>query len=185
MEADDPGWVPPGVDATRANPARVYDYWLGGSHNFPVDQEVGRAIEAVEPNAGVFARANRAFIGRAVRFMAAAGIRQFLDIGSGIPTVAHVHEVAQQAAPGSRVVYVDVDPIAIAHSRATLAGTPDAIIVSGDLRHPDEILAGEDVRRLIDFGCSSSEGTSEELHPKPFPARSRLVGSAEREPDFR
>ena len=151
MEADDPGWVPPGVDTTRANPARVYDYWLGGSHNFPVDQEVGRAIEAVEPNAGVFARANRAFIGRAVRFMAAAGIRQFLDIGSGIPTVAHVHEVAQQAAPGSRVVYVDVDPIAIAHSRAILAGTQDATVVSGDLRQPEEILASEDVRRLIDF----------------------------------
>src|ERR1700691_270832 len=145
MEAGDQGWVPPGVDTTRANPARVYDYWLGGSHNFPVDQDAGRAIEAVEPDAGLFARAGRAFIGRAVRFLAAAGIRQFLDIGSGIPTVAHVHEVAQQAAPGAGVVYVDVDPVAIAHSKAILAANPDATIVSGDLRHPGEILASDDV----------------------------------------
>src|ERR1700755_2110699 len=103
------GWVPTGVDTRRANPARVYDYWLGGTHNFLADQDLARAMAAVEPNIRDGARANRAFIGRALRHMAASGVRQFLDIGSGIPTQANVHEIAQQAAPGSRVVYVDVD----------------------------------------------------------------------------
>jgi hypothetical protein len=149
--ADQPDWVPPGVDTQRANVARVYDYWLGGSHNFLADQDVARAIAAVEPNVRIFARANRAFLGRAVRHVAAAGIRQFLDIGSGIPTEGNVHEVAQQAAPGSRVAYVDIDPVAIAHSKAILAGNPDAAIVDADLREPEKILAHEDVRRLIDF----------------------------------
>ena len=122
--ADQPDWVPPGIDTQRANVARVYDYWLGGSHNFLADQDVARAIAAIEPNVRMFAQANRAFLGRAVRHMAAAGIRQFLDIGSGIPTEGNVHEVAQQSAPGSRVVYADIDPVAIAHSRAILAGNP-------------------------------------------------------------
>ena len=149
--ADQPDWVPPGVDTQRANAARVYDYCLGGSHNFLADQDVARALAAVEPNVRIFAQANRAFLGRAVRHVAAAGIRQFLDIGSGIPTEGNVHEVAQQAAPGSRVVYVDIDPVAIAHSKAILAGNPDATIVDADLREPEKILAHEDVRRLIDF----------------------------------
>jgi hypothetical protein len=87
------------VDPRRANTARVYDYWLGGSHNFLADQDLGRAMAAIEPNVRAITRANRAFLGRAVRFLAANGIRQFLDIGSGIPTQANVHEVAQQAAP--------------------------------------------------------------------------------------
>src|ERR1700727_348969 len=124
--AGEPDWVPPDVDTKRANVARVDDYWVGGSPNFLPDQDLARAIVAVEPNIRAMARANRAFLGRAVRFLAAAGIRQFLDIGSGIPTVAHVHEVAQQAAPGSRVVYIDVDPIAIAHSKSILSANPDA-----------------------------------------------------------
>jgi S-adenosyl methyltransferase len=149
--AGEPDWVPPGVDVKRANPARVYDYLVGGSHNFLADQDLGRAIAAVEPNARVFARANRAFLGRAVRFLAGAGIRQFLDIGSGIPTQGNVHEVAQRAAPGARVGYVDVDPVAIAHSKAILAGNQDAAIVEGDLRDPEKILAHDGTRRLIDF----------------------------------
>ena len=114
--ASEPNWIPPGVDTKRANVARVYDYMLGGTHNFAADQAVGRMITAVEPNARGIGRANRAFLGRAVRFLAASGIRQFLDIGSGIPTEGNVHEVAEQAAPGSRVVYADIDPVAIAHS---------------------------------------------------------------------
>jgi O-methyltransferase involved in polyketide biosynthesis len=150
--ADQPDWVPPGIDTQRANAARVYDYWLGGSHNFLADQDVARAIAAVEPNVRMFAQANRAFLGRAVRCAAAAGIRQFLDIGSGIPTEGNVHEVAQRAAPGARVVYVDIDPVAIAHSKAILAGHPDATIVDADLREPEKILAHGGVRRLIDFG---------------------------------
>jgi SAM-dependent methyltransferase len=149
--AGEPGWIPPGVDVKRANTARVYDYWLGGSHNFLADQDLGRAITAVEPNARAGARANRAFLGRAVRFLAAAGIGQFLDIGSGIPTQGNVHEVAQQASPGARVAYADVDPVAIAHSKAILAGNENAAIIDADLRDPEHILADPAVRRLIDF----------------------------------
>jgi len=150
--AGEPDWVPPEVDTRRANVARVYDYWLGGSHNFLADQDVARAIAAVEPNVREFARANRAFLGRAVRFLCAAGIRQFLDIGSGIPTQGNVHEVAQQADPGARVVYADIDQVAIAHSKALLAGNQNATIIEGDLRDPEKILADEGTRRLIDFG---------------------------------
>jgi S-adenosyl methyltransferase len=151
--ADDLSWAPPGVDTQRANVARVYDYLLGGSHNFLADQDVARAIAAVDPSVRMLARANRDFLGRAVRFLAAAGIRQFLDIGSGIPTEGNVHEVAQQAAPGARVVYAEIDPVAIAHSKALLAGNEDAAIIEADLREPGKILAHEATLRLIDTGC--------------------------------
>jgi SAM-dependent methyltransferase len=146
-----PDWVPPGIDTQRANVARVYDYLLGGTHNFLADQDVGRMIAAVEPNARAIGQANRAFLGRAVRLLAGAGIRQFLDIGSGIPTQGNVHEVAQRADPGARVVYVDVDPVAIAHSKAILAGNQNAAIIDADLRDPDKILTHDISRRLIDF----------------------------------
>jgi SAM-dependent methyltransferase len=148
---DDLSWVPPGVDTKRANVARVYDYWLGGSHNFLADQDVARAIIAVEPNVREGSRANRAFLGRAVRFLAASGIRQFLDIGSGIPTERNVHEIAQQASPGAHVVYADIDQVAVAHSRAILAGNPDAAVIEADLREPQKILVSDTVRGLIDF----------------------------------
>jgi hypothetical protein len=150
--AGQPDWVPPGVDTKRANVARVYDYWLGGSHNFLADQDVARAIVAVEPKMREIAQANRQFLGRAVRYLAAAGVRQFLDIGSGIPTEGNVHEVAQQADPAARVVYADIDPVAIAHSKVILAGHENATIIQADLREPEKILASDDVRRLIDFG---------------------------------
>ncbi|MGH3069633.1 MAG: SAM-dependent methyltransferase [Streptosporangiaceae bacterium] len=150
--AGEPSWAPPGVDTRRANVARVYDYWLGGSHNFLADQDLGRSIAAVDPNIRDFARANRAFLGRAVRFLSAAGISQFLDIGSGIPTQGNVHEVAQQANPGARVAYADIDPVAIAHSKAILAGHENTAIIEADLREPDKILAHPATRRLIDFG---------------------------------
>jgi hypothetical protein len=149
--SDQPSWVPPGVDTKRANVARVYDYLLGGSHNFLADQDVGRMVVALEPNARAIGQANRAFLGRAVRFLAAAGIRQFLDIGSGIPTEGNVHEVAQQAAPGARVVYADIDPVAIAHSKAILAGQPDATVIEGDLREPEKILSRAAARGALDL----------------------------------
>jgi hypothetical protein len=114
---------------------------------------VGRALAAVEPEVRAIARANRAFLGRAVRFLGAAGIGQFLDIGSGIPTQGNVHEVAQQANPGARVVYADIDPVAIAHSRTILAERENAAIIEGDLREPEKILAHDDTRRLIDFSA--------------------------------
>jgi S-adenosyl methyltransferase len=146
-----PDWVPPGVDTGKANIARVYDYWLGGSHNFRVDQDAARAMIAIEPNTRAIMRANRAFLGRAVRFLAAgAGIRQFLDIGSGIPTEQNVHQVAQDAAPGARVVYVDNDEVAVAHSRLMLDDNPDAAVVQADLREPAKILA-DPATQLLDF----------------------------------
>jgi len=151
MRSGDADWVPPGVDTRRANVARVYDYLLGGTHNFLADQDVGRAIVAVEPNSWAIGQANRAFLGRAVRYLAGNGIRQFLDIGSGIPTQSNVHEVAQDAAPGARVVYADIDPVAIAHSNAILADNPDATIIEADLREPATALDRAASTGLIDF----------------------------------
>lgn len=148
----EPGWVPPGIDTSKANIARVYDYWLGGNHNFRADQDAARSLTALEPNARVIVRANRAFLGRAVRFLAReAGIRQFLDIGAGIPTEQNVHEVAQGAAPGARVVYVDNDEVAVAHSRLMLQDNPDATIIQADLREPGKILADPETQLLLDF----------------------------------
>ncbi len=149
---EESGWVPPGIDTSKANIARVYDWWLGGDHNFLADQDAARAMIAVEPNTRGVMRANRAFIGRAVRFLAGqAGIRQFLDIGSGIPTQNNVHQVAQATAPGSRVVYVDNDEVAVAHSRLLLDDNPDAAIIQADLREPDKILAAPETQLLLDF----------------------------------
>jgi SAM-dependent methyltransferase len=148
----EPGWVPPGIDTTKANIARVYDYWLGGSHNFESDQAAARTVIALDPNIRTTMRANRAFLGRAVRFLTAeAGIRQFLDIGSGIPTEQNVHQVAQHTAPGSRVVYVDNDEVAVAHSRLMLEDNPDATIIHADLREPDKILADPETQLLLDL----------------------------------
>jgi hypothetical protein len=148
----EPGWVPPGTDTTKANIARVYDWWLGGNHNFLADQDAARTMIAVEPNTRAVMRANRAFLGRAVRFLAGeAGIRQFLDIGSGIPTQQNVHQVAQATAPGSRVVYVDNDEVAVAHSRLLLEDNPDAASIRADLREPGKILTAPETRSLIDF----------------------------------
>jgi hypothetical protein len=151
MVAGEPDWVPPGVDTKRANIARIYDYLLGGSHNFLADQDVGRVIAAVEPNARAIGRANRAFLGRAVRFASGAGITQFLDIGSGIPTQGNVHEVAQQANAQARVLYADLDPVAIAHSKALLEGNPNAAIMDADLREPEKVLAQLPATGLIDL----------------------------------
>jgi SAM-dependent methyltransferase len=147
----EPESVPAGIDTSKANIARVYDYWLGGSNNFRADQDAARAMIAVEPNIRAIARANRAFLGRAVRFLADAGIRQFLDIGSGIPTGQNVHEVAQKAAPGSRVVYADIDEVAVAHSRLLLEDNPDAAAIQADLGEPRAILGAPETQLLIDF----------------------------------
>jgi hypothetical protein len=165
----EPGWVPPGVETRRANAARVYDYWLGGTHNFLAGQDVARAIAAVEPTAPLIGRANRAFIGRAVRFLAANGIRQFLDIGSGMPTQGNVHEVAQQADPGARVAYIDVDPVVVAHSKALLAGNENAAIIEADLREPGAILDHAVTRRLIDPAQPTGLLLVSILHSSPTP----------------
>ena len=148
----EPGWVPPGIDTGKANIARVYDYWLGGSNNFRADQDAARTMIAIEPNIRAIARANRAFLCRAVRFLATeAGIRQFIDIGSGIPTGRNVHEVAQEAAPGSRVVYADIDEVAVAHSRLLLKDNADTAVIQADVREPDSILTAPETQLLIDL----------------------------------
>jgi S-adenosyl methyltransferase len=138
-------------DAPKAaTAARIYDYFLGGTHNFPADREAAQALLQAAPVAGDVARANRAFLRRAVRFLVDSGIRQFLDIGSGIPTAGNVHEVAQ-ALPDARVVYVDIDPVAVAESLEILEGNEGATAIRGDLRDPHAILNHPDVQRLIDF----------------------------------
>jgi trans-aconitate methyltransferase len=134
---------PPDIDTSVAHQARVYDYLLGGKDNFAADRAVGEKIRQAQPNAAVGVRANRAFLGRAVRFLAEAGIRQFLDIGTGIPSVDNTHEVAQGVAPESRVVYVDNDPIVLAHARALLTSAPEGrtAYLDADANDPDTILA--------------------------------------------
>lgn len=148
---DRPGWAPEGIDLTRPSSARLYDYFLGGAHNFAVDRELAKQIVAITPSVGEAMRANRSFLRRAVRHLVEQGVRQFLDIGSGIPTVGNVHEVAQQAAPDSRVVYVDRDPVAVAHSRAILQGNDRAAVLQLDLREPERIVTKAQQTGLIDF----------------------------------
>jgi SAM-dependent methyltransferase len=144
-------WVPRGVALDLPSAARVYDYLLGGGHNFEADRALAERLESVLP-ARDMARLNRAFLGRVVDFLAHAGIRQFLDLGSGIPTVGNVHEVAQRVRPDSRVVYVDYEPVAVAHSEMLLRDNQNAGIVQADLRKPEEILHARVTRRLLDFG---------------------------------
>jgi hypothetical protein len=144
---------PAEIDTTVAHPARVYDYWLGGKDNFAADREAAERVLAVAPGLRFRVQAGRAFLARAVRFLATeCGIRQFLDIGTGIPSANNTHEVAQAAAPSSRIVYVDNDPIVLAHARALLTSTPEGATayLEADLREPDTILAA--ARQTLDFG---------------------------------
>jgi len=147
-----PDWAPDGVDTSVPNSARVYDYALGGYHNFAVDREFADQAVAAWPGIIRVAYANRAYLGRVTEWLVDAGIRQFLDIGSGIPTLGNVHEVAQAIAPETRVMYVDIDEVAVMHSEAILAGNPRAGAVQGDLRKPQQILADPKVQELLDFG---------------------------------
>jgi SAM-dependent methyltransferase len=148
---DRPSWAPTGIDLNVPSVSRIYDYFLGGSHNFEVDREAARKAMKALPGIPKISQANRAVMRRAVRFAVDRGITQFLDIGSGIPTFGNVHEVAQAARPGARVVYVDNDPVAIAHSRAVLQDTPDADIAAADLRDPRSILEAPETRRMLDL----------------------------------
>jgi SAM-dependent methyltransferase len=146
-----PEWVPPDVDVDKPSVARIYDYLLGGSHNFAADRDVARAAMAAMPDVTVQAQANRAFLHRAVRYLVDVGVGQFLDLGSGIPTLGNVHEIAQRVAPDAAVVYVDVDPIAVAHSRHILAGNRRTAVIHADLRHPHRVLADESLRQVLDL----------------------------------
>ena len=148
--------TPPQLDTGVAHVARVYDYWLGGKDNYQVNRDAGdQALEAY-PDLVFSVRANRAFLGRAVRYLAAeAGIRQFLDIGTGIPTANNTHQVAQSVTPPARVVYVDNDPMVLAHARALLVSSPEGqtAYVNCDLRDPGRIWTRRD-------GCLTSPGRS-------------------------
>ena len=145
-------WVPPEVDPHKPSVARIYDFLLGGAHNFDVDRQMVDKLLAVQPNVRQIALRNRAFLRRSVRFLLEQGIRQFLDLGSGIPTVGNVHEIAQSEIPGTRVVYVDYEPVAVAHSQLLLRDNPDADIVFADVTNPDDVLGASATRRLLDFG---------------------------------
>ncbi|MEU0880265.1 SAM-dependent methyltransferase [Lentzea sp. NPDC005914] len=149
--SSDLGWVPPGVDTTVPSPARVYDYWLGGGHNFAPDRVLAERILQIMPGVRDAARLNRSFLRRAALHMVERGVRQFLDIGSGIPTVGNLHEIVQAEAPDARVVYVDRDEVAVAHSELILAGNGNTDVVQADLRDLDAIFDADPVRKLIDL----------------------------------
>jgi O-methyltransferase involved in polyketide biosynthesis len=146
------GQAPSRIDTTVAHNARVWDYWLGGKDNFAVDRQVGDQVREMFPVIIDVARANRHFLGQVVRFLAGeAGIRQFIDIGTGLPTASNTHQVAQAIAPESRIVYVDNDPLVLVHARALLTGSSEGVTdyVEADVHHPDAILAG--ASRTLDF----------------------------------
>lgn len=148
-----PGFAPSEIDTSRPHPARMYDYYLGGKNNYLVDREAAAAVLRAVPEVRDIARGNRAFLQRAVRYLVGeAGIRQIIDIGTGIPTAGNVHEVARQIAPDVRVAYVDNDPIVHVHANALLTGQGNTSIVLGDLRDPGAILAHAKLRELIDPG---------------------------------
>jgi S-adenosyl methyltransferase len=139
------------VDGEKPNIARMYDYFLGGSHNFAADREAAERAAAALPRIRPLLRHNRAFLGRCVRALLAEGVDQFLDLGSGIPTVGNVHQVAQALNPGAKVAYVDFDAVAVAHSRHLLDANPNATAVQADLREPATILDDPGITKLLDF----------------------------------
>jgi SAM-dependent methyltransferase len=141
----------PAFDVTVPNAARIYDFMLGGKDHFQADRDAAAKVLQVLPGSAQACRANRDFLQRAVRYLAAAGIRQYIDIGSGLPTVGNVHQVAQEADPSARIAYVDYDPIVLAHARALLEISPAVVVIPGDLRKPGDILAHPGLTRLIDF----------------------------------
>ena len=152
-DADHSGPPPSRVDVRKAHPGRRYDYWLGGKDNFAADRRSGDAVESVVPTIRLSIIENRRFLQRAVRFLVEAGIGQFLDIGSGMPTDANTHEVAQAIAPRSRVVYVDNDPIVVSHARALMRSSPQGRTdyIEADLRAPQDILQSPQLRATLDM----------------------------------
>jgi hypothetical protein len=152
MRMETPTWLLDNTPPDTPNAARMYDYFLGGYHNFAIDRRAAAQAIAIYPEFPLVMQANRAFLRRAVQFLVAQGIEQFLDIGSGIPTVGNVHEVVQASNPTARVVYVDHDPIAVAHSTAILGDNPRATIIQADARQPEQILGHPQTRHLLDSG---------------------------------
>jgi hypothetical protein len=139
------------IDLSVPSAARAYDYFLDGAHNFAVDRAFGDQVRRIAPSVPAVAKLNRSFLHRVVRFCLDQGVRQFLDLGSGIPTVGNVHEIAQRVDPACRVLYVDYEPVAYAHARQLLADNPCAAIVQADIRDTATVLEHPETRRLIDF----------------------------------
>ncbi|TCC03625.1 SAM-dependent methyltransferase [Kribbella soli] len=147
-----PSSIPVGVDTSRASIARVYDAFLGGKDNFEVDREVLRGVQAAAPQAQDLAWSNRNFLIRACRFLAGqAGITQYLDCGSGLPTAENTHQVVQRIQPEAKVLYIDNDPVVLAHGRALLEENENTLFVSADIFDPDEVLSKPEVREFLDF----------------------------------
>lgn len=144
-------WKPPDVDMENASAARMYDWYLGGSHNTEVDRIKAEEVLRAQPEARKAARHNRSFLRRAVEYGLTRGIQQFLDLGSGLPTAGNVHEIAQRAVPDARVVYVDNEPVAVAHSLDLLRDNQHATCVREDIRRPNSVLHHPETKRLIDF----------------------------------
>ncbi|SDP83688.1 S-adenosyl methyltransferase [Lentzea jiangxiensis] len=146
-----PNWAPGDIDLERPSIARVYDHWLGGAHNFAADRAVAEEVLRTMPELRAVVLGHRAFLRRVVRHLLGRGVRQFLDLGSGIPTVGNVHEIAQAADPGARVVYVDLDPVAVAHSRSLLEGDGHVGVLQADVRDPLGVLSSPEVGKQLDF----------------------------------
>jgi hypothetical protein len=144
-------WIPDDLPLEKPSPARIYDSVLGGYHNFEQDRVVAARLTSLYPDLALAAQANRGFLRRAVQFLVEDGCDQFLDLGSGLPTVGNVHEVAQAANAEAHVVYVDIDPVAVAHGRVILADDPNTVAIQGDIRQPVLILEDEGVRALLDL----------------------------------
>jgi hypothetical protein len=151
MTTEDLSWVPSDVDVSKPNPARVYDYLLGGANNFEVDRGLAKRLIEMIPDVAFVVIENRSFLRRAVAYLAQSGVDQFLDLGSGIPTVGNTHEVAQKINPACRVLYVDQEAVAVAHSELLLEESPQADILRGDVRRPEEILADPKTHAILDF----------------------------------
>jgi hypothetical protein len=143
--------LPAELDAKRPNSARMYDYFLGGAQNFAVDREAAEQAAAAFPYIRTSTRLNRSFLARVVTYLVRSGIDQFLDLGSGIPTVGNVHEVAHLHNPDAKVAYVDYEPVAVAHGRRLLADTPNVSITQADIRTPHAVLSAPTVTELLDF----------------------------------
>jgi hypothetical protein len=156
--------VPPGVDPTRPTTARLYDYFLGGTNNFPVDRQVADMLRAGSPDVVDALLANRGFHGRAAVWMARHGIQQFIDLGSGLPTQNNTHESVHRVIPDARVVYVDIDPMVAAQAGSLLAGDGSTAVVTADLRDPDTVLGHPDLRRLIDFSQPAGVLATDVMH---------------------
>jgi hypothetical protein len=170
------------LDVTRPSAARMYDYFLGGAHNLAIDRELADKTIAIMPEIVGLARANRAFLQRAVRYCLAAGLRQFLDLGSGIPTVGHVHEIAHTVDPTARVAYVDIEPVAVAQTRRLLADVPTATVTKADIAEPSAVLAAPGVAELLDFdkpiaviACAVLHFVSDERRPAALLAAYRAA----------